>query len=114
MWIVLFAVAYAEPTCPETPRHPAEVEVARGRHTGGERHGRWCIYAPYGRLIEEQHWDRGVLDGPYYAWGAYEARTAGAYEDGQPHGEWTVWGPTGAIDERGTYDHGVRIGSWVD
>ena len=119
MWLLL-AVAYAdpidlpEPSCAEVVREDDGEATARGRLRKGVPHGTWCRYQPYGRLVEEETFDLGVRDGPYFSWGAYEARVIGSYRDGVSDGTWWTFDPAGALVEHGAYVGGARVGPWVE
>ncbi len=120
--LLFIPLAFAD--CPDSPprlsppwvhveRTPGGDVVARGRRKRGEPHGTWCHWAPYGRLIQEVTWDRGVRDGPVRSWRP-DGEVVGAYRDGERHGWWTERTRTGTVRREGAYVDGEEEGPWTE
>lgn len=80
-----------------TPRHI-------GAYVNGLRQGKWVFFDYYGDTLSVEHYDRGILHGPYrlYTTGALER--SGRYRDGVPDGEWLTYNRSRKVTYRMDYE----------
>ena len=78
----------------------------------GQRHGMRCIWMA-GVLIQEEHWEDGVLHGSHKVWAVTgQLLEEGLHHRGQRHGQWTFFDYQGGVLAEGGYHHGEVVGDW--
>src|SRR5262245_30242660 len=67
-----------------------------------------------GKIVLEQRWVNGQMDGPLRTWhDDGKPATEAWYKAEKPDGAWKAWWPSGVLADETQYKAGVRTGTWT-
>lgn len=78
----------------------------------GFKHGQWDYWSVDGQKLIEEHYDKGVLHGPWQRWSYGVKFITGQYAHGKKTNTWTYWWFNGQLQAQGNYYAGMPHGQW--